>query len=170
MSSEVQMVRKLVAMALLVVAAAAVAPVAVAASSGYEVDNVGNSTPAPGDTIRVVFNGFKPGSDVTITLYSDPVVLGTFVSQRGEFGQGVVEALVTIPLSTPPGQHRVVATGIDAKGQPRTVTQFITVSTASGRLPTTGGGSPMFVLTVGGMTVLLGSALLEIRRRRGAAA
>lgn len=168
MSSEVQMVRKLLTLALLVVAVTSIAPAAVSASSGYEVDNVGD--PAPGETVRVVFNGFKPGSDVTLTLYSDPVVLGTFVSQQGQFGQGVVVAFVTIPLSTPPGVHRLVATGIDAKGNPRTVTQLITISTPSGRLPTTGGGSPILVLTIGGLTLMLGSALLEVRRRRGTAA
>jgi hypothetical protein len=169
-SDGVHMVRKLLTVAVLMVAALGAAPAAVSASSGYEVDNVGDSTPAPGESIRVVFNGFKPGSDVTITLYSDPVVLGTFVSQPGEFGQGVVEAYVTIPLTTPPGQHRLVASGIGADGQPRTVELSITVSTVASRLPTTGGGSPLLVLTIGGSIVLLGSVLLEVRRRRSSVA
>lgn len=163
------MLRKMLAVALLAMGAMAVAPLVASAASGYQVDNVTDSTPFPGQSITVVFNGFKPGSNVTVTLFSDPVVLGTFVSKPGEFGQGVVEATVTIPSTTSPGAHRIVASGIDAKGQPLTVSIQINVSGTGSGLPATG-TSVLLVLAIGGLTVLLGWALLGTSRRHNAIA
>jgi hypothetical protein len=161
------MLRKWLFVALLAIGAIAGGPSVVSASSGYQLDNASTTTPAPGQSITVVFNGFKPGTEVTITLFSEPVVLGTFVSEPGAFGQGVVEATVTIPANTSPGEHRLVASGVGLDGQPRTVTIFITVSGSGGGLPVTG-GSPLFVLAMGAAVVGVGVALLEFRNRRSA--
>ncbi len=158
------MLRKMFAVALLALGAMAVAPLAASAATGYQLDGAADTTPTPGQTMTVIFNGFKPGTPVIITLFSDPVVLGTFVSAPGEFGQGVVEASVTIPSTTSVGKHNIVATGVDASGKPTSETIPITVSGTSNGLPTTG-TNILLIVSIGGLAMLLGSALLGSTRR-----
>ena len=162
------MLRKTLAAVMLVVGALGAAPLA-ASATGYQLDGVGDTTPTPGQSMTIVFNGFKPGSEVTVTLYSDPVLLGTFVSAPGEFGQGVVEATITIPSNTPAGAHSIVATGIDLNGQPKSVTLSITVLSTGSGLATTG-TSILLLVSIGGLTMLLGWALLGSIRRHSAVA
>jgi hypothetical protein len=73
----------------------------------------------------VTGQGFAPGQDVTLTLMSDPVVLGTAVpNSAGDFSQ-----VVTIPAGTPLGSHQLVATGRSLANptQPLTLSALITV-------------------------------------------
>lgn len=83
-----------------------------------------------GQGFRFHGEGFAPGTSITITLYSKPVVLGTTKADRFTF----FEASVTIPVGTPAGEHRLVASGTGVDGAPFAVGTAITV-VASGVVP-----------------------------------
>lgn len=84
---------------------------------------VSSSTVAPGGQVRFVATGFKPHSDVTLILRSDPIVLGTFKADAN----GVVDVLVTLPTNVAPGGHSLTASGVDPSGRPREVVASIEV-------------------------------------------
>ncbi len=67
-----------------------------------------------GTDLRVRGGGFADGSDVRLELRSDPVVLAEFVTDDGS-----VDAVVTIPADTPPGEHTIVVTGTGPDGATR---------------------------------------------------
>ena len=58
-----------------------------------------------GKTVTVKGTGFAPASTVTITLHSEPVEVGTATTDAS----GDFTAEVTVPASTPAGEHTVVA-------------------------------------------------------------
>lgn len=70
--------------------------------------------------------GFGPGTPVTITLHSTPVVLTTTTADA----EGNFAVVVTIPTETPPGMHRLVATGVDGSGRPHAVSRSLSVVSA----------------------------------------
>jgi hexosaminidase len=116
------MVRRLLAL----VAALFVAGTGVAhAGDGYaDEDRVtaSSSTCPIGATCAFSAQTFQPGSTVTFTLFSDPVVLGTAIANA----QGVATLEATIP-AVDPGVHRIEASGIGLDGQPLTVSLEINV-------------------------------------------
>ena len=72
---------------------------------------------APGGQVTVGAGGFKPGSEVTMTLVCpgrDPVVLGTTTADD----RGLVKVDVTIPSDTPNGDCTIEVSGVDANGDP----------------------------------------------------
>ena len=133
----------------------------------------------PGDTIAVNASGFKPGSDVVITLESDPVNLGTFVADSA----GRIATNIVVPTDFPAGNHTIKLTGTDIGGAVLVLTTGITVgsriqvvTTTAARAATTGTlpqtGSPVTepALLIGGALVLAGAgALVAARRRRTSA-
>lgn len=64
---------------------------------------------APGSDVKVAGNGFEPGEDVSVVLYSSPVVLATATAD----GSGVMATTVTIPADTAPGGHVLAAFGAE---------------------------------------------------------
>ena len=128
---------------------------------------VSDTTPAPGQTITIVARGFQPGTDVTFTLYSQPVNLGTATADAA--GNATLQA--TIPANIAPGTHTIEATGIGADGLPRTVTLQITVvapggGAGAGDLPRTGSDSaiPMSQIAVG--AIALGGLMVLVAGKR----
>ncbi len=139
-------------------------------------------TVTQGGTIAVEASGFKPGSNVVITLESDPVNLGTFVADSA----GRVATNVVVPADFPIGPHTLKLTGTDIAGAVLVLSTGITVAsriqvaptsaataapaaaaTSSGTLPRTGSSATEPALLAGAGLVLLGSvALLAARRRR----
>lgn len=101
---------------------------------------------------------------MTITLHSDPVVLGTVNANAS----GTVHATVTVPASTAPGAHTIVASGSGTTGAPQEVSTNVTVMAASsggGSLPRT--GAAVAALGMVGLA-LFGGGLLMARARKSA--
>jgi hypothetical protein len=115
------------------------------------------SVPA-GKTITVSGSGYAPGSTVTVLIYSEPQVLTTVVAdENGDF-----TVTVTVPAGLAPGQHTLVASGVDSQGNPRYVTLPVTV--VAGLAST---GADIAVPAIGGLAALtVGGALLFVSRRR----
>jgi LPXTG-motif cell wall-anchored protein len=148
---------------------------------------LGASSVVWGSTLDVTGQGFDPGTEVTLTLHSDPVVLGTV--SAGDDGR--FATTVTIPV-VDPGDHVLTADGVDAFGQPLTLQATLTVTAAdmtgtdpvvtgsAGAAPADGaptassagadslpktGTDPMGPLTAGLGLVVAGSVVWLSRRR-----
>jgi LPXTG-motif cell wall-anchored protein len=95
---------------------------------------------APGGAITVTSAGWASRTPVTLELHSSPVLLGTFQTTAS----GTLTARVTIPRSTPPGQHTIVAFGLSDTGtfQRLTTPIFITGPGVPGAPAGPGQGAP----------------------------
>jgi hypothetical protein len=123
---------------------------------------VDDNTVAPGQTINLQGPGYRPGSNASGVLFSDPVVLGSAVADSS----GVVRLAVTIPANTTSGTHRIELQGVDGAGAARVLSANITVS-RSGTLPRTGSSTPLrAVAFVGTFTIAGGLAVVAMRRMR----
>ncbi|MBV9950386.1 MAG: IPT/TIG domain-containing protein [Acidimicrobiia bacterium] len=143
--------------------------------------DLGSSSVVWGGTLDVAGQGFDPGSEVTLTLHSDPIVLGTVTAGA----DGRFTATVMIP-AVEPGDHTLVATGVNALGRPLSPEAPVTVSAgaepmasatagaapddassaaADGSLPKTG-TDPVGPLTTGVGLVVVGIGICVTRRRR----
>jgi hypothetical protein len=99
---------------------------------------VSDTTLNPGDRVTVSGKHWQPGSTVTITLQPEGINLGSAqVGQNGKFS-----TVVTIP-DVQPGEHRIVCSGIDRRGDP--VVLATTVQILGGAV---GGGGAAFTGTV----------------------
>ncbi|GGK06999.1 hypothetical protein GCM10010123_40970 [Pilimelia anulata] len=131
------------------------------------------STAEPGEEIVLLGEGFAPYSTITVTLYSDPVVLGTAVADAN----GRFRKAFQIPDNLPPGDHTFVAAGVDADGNPHYMKLEISVPAAgngsTGGLPVTGPGTAAVLALTGAGALLAGAGLLAMgwwRRRTEPAA
>ena len=89
--------------------------------------SAGAVTPATltaGSTGTFSGGGMDPGSDVDVTICSDPIDVGSTVAD--ENGNFVIE--LTVPVGTPPGEHQLVAIGDDPETGTHAVTATLTVS------------------------------------------
>lgn len=123
---------------------------------------------APGDPVTITGGGFAPGSDVVITIESEPVVLGeTTADATGDFSTTVV-----LPAALPAGGHTIKATGDDARGGVLVLSQEVTVAGASGEggLPVTGVSGGDLLLVAGLLLLVGGGVLFAIRRRQAVSA
>ena len=76
-----------------------------------------------GELISICQDGYKPGSTVTIMMYSEPTLLAEFsVDEDGAINEGV-----RIPLETELGNHSLEITGLDPDGAPKEFTVPIIV-------------------------------------------
>jgi hypothetical protein len=123
-----------------------------------------------GNTVNVSGSGWQAGAQITVTIQSAPVVLGTVTANAaGTFSQNFV-----IPCSIGNGAHTVSASGIAADGTSRTASTQITlsnctVSASTGKLAFTGSNSTFPFAAAGVALVLVGSVLtVSMRRRRTA--
>ncbi|WP_433053393.1 hypothetical protein [Dactylosporangium sp. CS-033363] len=123
------------------------------------------NTAKPGQDIVVIGTGFMPYSTATIVVYSQPLELGTVVTDA----QGNFSKPVRVPPDLVVGAHSLVAAGIGPNGQPHSLKMAITVqaqsaSSGSGNLAVT--GAPIAaMLQLGLATVLGGGSLLFATRR-----
>jgi LPXTG-motif cell wall-anchored protein len=134
------------------------------------------STVAPGEKITIIGDGFKPGTNVSVIVYSEPQVLGTtLVGPDGSF-----RFEVTVPAGLPAGQHSLVASGIAPDGSERFIRMNVTVD-ADGTATIDGNGDgvddtlaytgaePLVPALLGAGALVGGGALLFVSRRRRAA-
>lgn len=115
--------------------------------------SVNKSTVDAGDTVTMSGNGFAPNSVLTITLLSNPVILGTVSSDS--FGQ--FTATVRIPADTLPGTHTLDVSGPDPTGHRHDAVATITVT-----LPRTGIASATRTTATGIAVIALGFALVAL--------
>lgn len=128
---------------------------------------VSDTTPEPGDPVTVSGSGFDPGSEVKVTIESDPVLLATVTATAS----GSFSVDVTIPSSFT-GVHTLEATGIAPDGSVRVLATQITI--AGGELPDTSAGQLLkglsddtlvLGLAAAGVLLVTGTVLLLARRR-----
>lgn len=116
---------------------------------------------APGDVVEFTGDGFAADTEVAVTLFSDPVALGSATSNP----HGAMRHLATIPLATESGLHSLEAVGHGPDGGPHTVRADLVVQPGQQSLPATGGGIVHLVAMVLAL-VLGGRALHGLRPRR----
>jgi hypothetical protein len=119
------------------------------------------STADPGEEIVFIGTGFAAFSTVVMTLYSEPIVLGTVVTDA----QGSFRKAVTVPVALL-GSHTMVAQGVAPDGTPRAMKLAITVAVSGqgGGLAVT--GSAVFAVVLLGLALSVVGAVLRFGRRR----
>jgi len=160
---------------LLIVGAVVLTALAFASPAGAQYDpgvqgitlTNGNGTSGascdPGGPLTVSASGFQPGTDVTFTFSSDPVVLGT--ATAGDDTAASVQT--TWPANASDGEHTVTASGTDGAGPFEVSASTVCgVSSASGgALPRTGSDSaPLFQIAIA--LVAAGGILVLAARKR----
>jgi titin len=118
----------------------------------------------PGEQIVFIGTGFAPHSTVVISIYSDPIVLGTAVTDAlGNFSKPI-----TVPRSLAAGAHTAVAQGVAPDGSPRFMKlaiQVVADGGSGGGLAVT--GVPVVVILLIGLALVgAGSGLAAASRRR----
>jgi hypothetical protein len=120
----------------------------------------------PGEQIVFIGTGFAPFSTVVISIYSEPIVLGTAVTDAlGNFSKPI-----TVPRNLAAGAHTAVAQGVAPDGTPRSMKLAIQVvesggSGSGGGLAVT--GAPVVVILLIGLALVgAGSGLAAASRRR----
>jgi hypothetical protein len=126
----------------------------------------------PGGTNTAIAEGFRAHSTVTFTIFSDPLPIGTAVSDD----QLVATRQFTLPTDFPAGEHEVEAAGVLPDGTPATVRATITVVPAEAGADASDPGSEDLARTGGStgnlariavLLVAAGGALLLASRKRG---
>jgi len=147
-------------------------------------------TVQPGAAVHVTGSGFVPGESVAVELHSDPISLGIVTAGS----DGVVDTTVTIPADAPAGAHRIVltgkmstltggsaltvagattpggsdgsGTGTDSSGSGSTPAAPASASgSGTAQLAATGAEIPSAALLGGALMLLLGLAVIRVRRR-----
>lgn len=155
---------KLAFVAVVAVLGLGVATPAFAYGPNAAVITTSTSVAGPGGSLTVFGSSFVPGETITLVLHSTPVTLGTTTADAS----GSFSTNVTIPSDTPPGAHKLIATGSsgDSSTTALTVTGgTATVAVATPDLPFTGADIAA-VSGVGAIALALGGVLLLAGRRR----
>ncbi|WP_285684411.1 Ig-like domain repeat protein [Actinoplanes sp. NBRC 103695] len=114
----------------------------------------------PGQRLVFIGTGFAPFSTVVVTLYSEPVLLGSFTTNA----IGSFEAPVTLPENLSAGKHTVAAQGIAPDGSPRAMVLTVSVGGGAG-LPVTGPSVSVLLLS-GILLAMGGTGLVAVGRPR----
>lgn len=130
---------------------------------------VSDPTPTAGGSITISGSGYAPGSEVRITIESEPALLGTVAADA----TGAFAATVTIP-ATLSGTHTIKSTGIAPDGSVRVLATVVLVSAPG--LPATDEAAPVapapgaddlwvvFLIAAAGVVIVSVSVLLIARR------
>lgn len=89
---------------------------------------VSDTTPTPGQTITIEGRTYAEGASMTVTMTSDPVVLGSATANAA----GVATLQATIPADTALGAHTLTAVGQAPDGSELTQSLAIEVVQADG--------------------------------------
>jgi len=140
---------------------------------------ISDATPSPGETITLTGQTFQAGSTVTLTLHSEPVVLGSATADAA----GKMALQATIPSDTPLGSHTITADGTAPDGSPLSLSVSLTVVPAqgggnaqgnqggnqggnSGNLPRTGSEWTLFLAKLGIGLAAAGGVFVAIAAKR----
>ena len=146
--------------------APAVADIPPATSLVLTTDKGAISTAAPGQGIVIIGTGFAAFSTVILTLYSDPVVLQSVVTDTN----GSLATPVTIPTSLSAGGHTITAAGVGQDGVARTMNLAVNIRanaviSAPGPLTLPVTGLPVSSIAPFGLAVLATGAALFLAAR-----
>jgi LPXTG-motif cell wall-anchored protein len=121
----------------------------------------GAAATVAGDTATVTLPGFAAGSNVVITVQSDPVVV-----YDGPVSSDPAVVSFTVPAGLAPGTHAIVATGTNADGDAieANCPEFQVLGST---LPRTG-SDPGLMVGIGSALLVLGGATYYTARRRKA--
>lgn len=135
---------------------------------------VNPSTIPVGGTARVTGDGWGADEQVTVTMYSTPVVLATAVTDAN----GAIDTQIRVPAGTTVGEHTVVAMNATSALHPaRTLAATIRVTAEKAAVPTevagntqTGSlaftGSNLAILLLAAAALIAGGTYLSTRRNR----
>jgi LPXTG-motif cell wall-anchored protein len=131
-------------------------------SAGEAGPSCGASATAAGGTATVTLPGLAAGSNVVITVQSDPVVV-----YDGPVSADPAVISFTVPSGLAAGTHSIIATGVDANGGELVFTcpEFQVLGST---LPRTG-SDPGMMVGIGGALLVLGGATYYAARRRKSA-
>ena len=104
---------------------------------GPPAGSANTTTSCDGCAVTTTWTGFKPGSTINLTLFSDAHSLGNATVNA----EGVAVKTVTIPADTDPGSHTITGAGLAPDGSPTTASITITVAGATGSGGSGSGGS-----------------------------
>ena len=142
---------------------------AVLAGTDWATVDAGDATFTPGERVTVTVSGLNPGQEITGTLYSVPVNLGTFAANSA----GVAAFSAVIPANTPVGAHTLVITSIGLQPINLAVTVVAAGSataasstSALGAIPDL--GASLAPIGIAALLLLLGGGLLLAQRKRRA--
>ena len=135
---------------------------AVLAGTDWASVDVGDAVFTPGERVIVTVSGLNSGQEITGTLYSTPVNLGTFAANAA----GVAVFSAVIPANTPVGAHTLVITSVGL--EPITVAVHVVASSTSalGAIPAL--GADLAPAGLAALLLLLGGGLILARRKRQA--
>lgn len=119
------------------------------------------STVAQGGSVTVSGSGFAPNASVSLTLFSDPVALGTLTANAS----GAISGSVTIPANAATGAHRIEAKGANNISGNNILSANIQVTSRGSSIARTGGPSD-FLLPIGIAVVSFGILAFAWRERR----
>ena len=142
---------------------------AVLAGTDWASIDVGDAVFTPGERVTVTVSGLNPGQEITGTLYSTPVSLGTFAANAA----GVATFSAVIPANTPIGAHRLVITSVGL--EPITVAVNVVAAGSAGTSSTSALGAipalgaSLAPAGLAALLLLLGGGLILARRKRQAA-
>ncbi|MFC7480161.1 fibronectin type III domain-containing protein [Luedemannella flava] len=105
-----------------------VSPTPPATDATMTSDLSSGQTVGVGMKITVGGEGYAAYSTVDITLYSEPTLLATVVTDA----QGSFRQEITIPAGATVGEHTIIASGVDAAGNPYYMKLPVTVAPAAG--------------------------------------
>jgi LPXTG-motif cell wall-anchored protein len=164
------MVKRLIALGVLAVVAMAAPAAAQQYPPAVNSLTVSDTTPCPGQIVTIEGRTFAPGSTATVVLESGPVTLGSATADA----LGVITLQGTIPVDTPLGSHRLVATGTAPNGQTLSLSLAIQMaaancggtSTASGTLPRTGDDTSIPLAKIGLGLAAVGGVITALAAKR----
>jgi LPXTG-motif cell wall-anchored protein len=169
LTAEEKMIRRLLIVGAVVLTALAFAAPASAQYGGVggitvtNGDGTSGASCNPGGPLSASAQGFDPGTTVTFTFESDPVVLGTAVADAS----GAASIQSTWPAAAADGAHSVVASGT-GDGVPFSVSSSTTCGvggSGGGALPRTGSDSaPLLQIAIA--LVAAGGILVLAARKR----
>jgi LPXTG-motif cell wall-anchored protein len=128
------------------------------------------SAASRGERVTLAGSGYRGGSDVELTLNSNPISLGNVTTN----GSGAFSTSVVIPQSAPIGAHTITASGVDPGGAPFVLSAAFEVtasgaaaapSAAGNTLPRTGTSTGLLV-GASALLIAVGAALVTTARRR----
>lgn len=114
---------------------------------------------AAGDEATITLPGYAVGSTLTVTIFSDPVVI-----YDGPVTSDPQVITFTVPDGFEPGTHRIEAVGVNADDE-TLVTDCPEFQVLGSTLPRTG-SDPGVLVGAGAALFVLGSAVLYGTRRR----